>query len=125
MRIFISHGMGSDPVLFETVVEALKDRLYNCWRPDLLPGDLTAAQLQDAIATHDACVFVATERSVASEWCKAEVAAFWGRRKPVIVYLTEESLTKTLPPQFQGAFFARTLPEAIRALDTEWKRAMG
>ena len=117
--------MGSDQALFETVVQALQARLYNCWRPDLLPGKLTATQLQDVIALHDACVFVATKTSVASEWCKAEVAAFWGRFKLVVVYLTEESLKKNLPPQFQGAFFARTIPEVIRALDAEWKRAMG
>lgn len=56
------------------------------------------------------CVFVATRDSVASSWCGAELGAFWGAGKPVIIYIAEASLSEDeMPHQFRGHLFERRL----------------
>jgi hypothetical protein len=48
-------------------------------------------QLRQAVDESSVCVFVATQPSLKSSWCGAELGAFWGAGKPVIVYLAEAS----------------------------------
>ena len=56
------------------------------------------------------CVFIATYRSVRSSWCGAELGAFWGVGRPVIVYLADSSLREEeLPPIVQGDVWERRL----------------
>jgi hypothetical protein len=56
------------------------------------------------------CIFIATRKSVGSSWCGAELGAFWGAGKPIIVYLAEASLTDDELPQIvQGDVWERRI----------------
>jgi hypothetical protein len=83
-------------------------------------GQSLADQLREAIRICDACVFLATKRSVESRWCMAELGAFWGAGKRVIVFLADPEIHEAhLPVQFQGNLWsrdARKVLEAIQAL---------
>ena len=51
----------------------------------------------------EVCIFLATLRSVDSPWCLAEVGAFWGSGKKVLLFMADPDLTDAmLPPQFKG-----------------------
>ncbi len=77
--------------------------------------------LQTAIEECEVCVFLATKRSLDSRWCMAELGAFWGSKKNVIVYLADPDLLDVdLPPQFRGNLWtsdASKLIEAIKKSD--------
>lgn len=63
-------------------------------------GQSLADQL---VRTCEACVFLATKCSVDSAWCMAELGAFWGAGKQVIVSLAEAAVREAqLPVQFPG-----------------------
>ena len=56
------------------------------------------------------CIFVASKKSVESSWCGAELGAFWGAGKPILVYLAEASMPDELLPQIvQGDVWERRL----------------
>ena len=73
-------------------------------------------ELRDAILRCSSCIFIATSDSLESGWCQAEIGAFWGVARPVIVYLTDDGLTEDkLPKQFKGDKFASTIREVVVA----------
>jgi TIR domain len=86
-------------------------------------GQSLADQLRQAIRICDACVFLATKRSVASQWCMAELGAFWGAGKQVIIFLIDPEISEAqLPAQFQGNLStrdARRVLESIKALSAK------
>jgi hypothetical protein len=60
-------------------------------------------------------VFIATRTSVSSPWCSAELGAFWGAKKRVLIFLADDSLEDTdLPRQFQGHFLQRRIKGLIK-----------
>jgi len=66
-------------------------------------GDPLAGQLRKASQDCEVCIFLATRRSVDSPWCLAEVGAFWGSGKKVLLFMADPDLTDAmLPPQFKG-----------------------
>jgi hypothetical protein len=81
------------------------------------PGDPLADQLRDAINACEVCVFIATRRSIESPWCLAELGAFWGSGKKVLLFLVDPDLAEsTLPPQFKGNIRVTTAQELIKAV---------
>ncbi len=67
-------------------------------------GDSLSEQLQRAISECQMCVFIATRRSIESQWCLAEVGAFWGSGKNVTLFMVDPDLDDSvLPPQFKGS----------------------
>ena len=69
-----------------------------------------AEQLRESIRDCEACVFVATHNSVSSTWCAAELGAFWGAGKNVMIYVADSSLKdEQLPKQFAGWLLVRNL----------------
>ncbi len=110
MTVFISHSFDNKPE-FENVAEALDHRGVRYWRPDeIKSGDSLRDQLRQAVNQCSVCVFVATHPSVRSSWCGAELGAFWGAGRPVIVYLADSSLSEDdLPPIVQGDVWERRL----------------
>jgi CheY-like chemotaxis protein len=57
---------------------------------------------------------VATHKALKSSWCGAELGAFWGAGKPVIVYLAEASLEEgELPPIVQGDVWERRISRVV------------
>src|SRR5215510_9580235 len=77
---------------------------------EIKPGASLREQLRAAVERCDVCIFVATRDSIESSWCGAELGAFWGAGKPVIVYLAEASLAEDeLPPIVQGDVWERRI----------------
>ena len=80
-------------------------------------GRPLAEELRAAIDECDTCVFLATTRSLQSRWCLAELGAFWGAGKKVIVYLGDPEVNESaIPPQFQGNLWTANAEELVAAI---------
>ena len=110
MTVFISHSFENKPE-FENIADALLGKGVPFWNPsEIRPGASLREQLRSAVENCSLCVFVASRASVSSSWCGAELGAFWGAGKPIIVYIAEASLKEDeLPPIVQGDVWERRL----------------
>lgn len=110
MTAFLSHSFDNKPE-FENVAEALELRGVPFWNPaDIKPGASLREQLRSAVERCDVCIFIATRSAIESSWCGAELGAFWGAGKPIIVYLAEASLQDDdLPQVVQGDVWERKI----------------
>src|SRR5438045_2739790 len=110
MTVFVSHSLENKPE-FENVTDALNHRGVSYWNPsEIRPGASLREQLRAAVERCDVCICIATRKSVESSWCGAELGAFWGAGKPVIVYLAEASLNEDELPQIvQGDVWERRI----------------
>lgn len=110
MTAFISHSFENKPE-FENVTDALELRDVAFWNPaEIRPGASLREQLRAAVERCSLCIFVATRKSIGSSWCGAELGAFWGAGKPIVVYLAESSLTDDELPQIvQGDVWERRI----------------
>ncbi len=110
MPVFISHSFENRPE-FENVTDALELRGVSFWNPaEIRPGASLREQLRAAVEQCGVCIFIATRKSIGSSWCGAELGAFWGAGKPIIVYLAEASLTDDELPQIvQGDVWERRI----------------
>jgi CheY-like chemotaxis protein len=110
MTAFISHSFENKPE-FENVTDALDAKGVAFWNPaDIRSGASLREQLRSAVERCELCIFIATRKSVESSWCGAELGAFWGAGKPIIVYLAEASLTDDELPQIvQGDVWERRI----------------
>jgi Response regulator containing CheY-like receiver, AAA-type ATPase, and DNA-binding domains len=110
MAVFISHSFEAKPE-FDNIVDALVLAKVPYWNPsDVKPGSSLRDQLRGAVEQCSLCIFVATHHVKVSSWCGAELGAFWGAGKPIIVYLADPSLTeKDLPPIVQGDVWERRI----------------
>ena len=110
MLIFVSYAF-EDKAHFENITDALADAGLDYWKTsETRAGELLSKQLQDAISRAALCVFIATRHSVSSSWCGAELGAFWGSAKRVLIYIADDNLTEAeLPRQFQGHFLQRRI----------------
>ena len=112
MLVFVSYSF-EDENKFQNVAYALKIEGIEYWKSqEITAGHSLRDRLRAAIPSVPVCVLIATQRSLTSEWCLAEIGAFWGAGKPVIVYLAGDGLEETdVPKQFQGDKFATNTPE--------------
>jgi CheY-like chemotaxis protein len=110
MTAFVSHSFENKPE-FENVTEALQLREVAFWNPsEIRPGASLREQLRAAVERCSLCIFIATRYSVDSSWCGAELGAFWGAGKPIVVYLAEASLKEDELPQIvQGDVWERRI----------------
>lgn len=110
MKVFVSHDFDNKPE-FENVAEWLAQVDVPYWDPaEVRPGGSLRDQLRAAVAQCGVCIFVATHKSVESAWCGAELGAFCGAGKPIIVYVAEASLSEELlPPIVRGDVWDRKL----------------
>jgi hypothetical protein len=120
MSIFVSHSH-EDEAAYSNFCLALDGKNIKRWDQEtILPGRPLADQLREAIRICDACVFLATKRSVKSEWCMAELGAFWGAGKRVITFLADPEITKAqLPVQFEGNVPTRDARKVLEAIEAE------
>ena len=114
MKIFVSHDFENKPE-FENLTEWLSKDDVPYWDPlEVRPGRSLRDQLREAVEQCCACVFVATRKSVESSWCGAELGAFWGAGKPIIVYLAEASMAEDeLPPIVRGDVWERKISRIV------------
>lgn len=120
VSIFVSYSQ-KDEAFYTNFCLTLDGAGVERWdQQTLAVGQSLADQLREAIRVCDACVFLATKRSVESKWCMAELGAFWGAGKQVMVFLTDPDVSEAqLPVQFHGNFWtrdARRILESIQAL---------
>jgi hypothetical protein len=118
MSVFISHSF-QDKAEFDNVAEALEERGIVVWKPEeMMAGGLLSEKLRQSVVNAELCVFVATRHSVESNWCGAELGAFWGAQKPVIIYMAESSLGgEALPGQFKGHLFERRIRRVVDTVE--------
>lgn len=120
-HVFISH-CHEDKAAYSALCLALDHSGVLRWDvAKLAIGHPLADGLRDAIEKCDVCVFVATSRSLESRWCLAELGAFWGAGKRVILYLADPAVNESdLPPQFRGNLWtddAAKVVEAVKVSD--------
>lgn len=110
MSAFISHSFENKPE-FENITDALRLRDVPFWNPaEIKPGASLREQLRAAVERCHLCIFIATRKSIESSWCGAELGAFWGAGKPIIVYIAEPSLLdEDLPQIVQGDVWERRI----------------
>lgn len=118
MAVFISHSF-ADKDQFDNIADALDRNHVAYWRPgEMMPGAPLSDQLRDAIMRSELCIFIATKHSVDSGWCGAELGAFWGAGKRVLIYVADSSLKdEKLPRQFQGHFLERRISKIVEATE--------
>jgi hypothetical protein len=127
-RVFISHSH-DDKALYTSLCLALDGAgVLRLDVSKLALGQPLVEGLRTAIEECDLCVFLATARSLESRWCLAELGAFWGAEKKVIVYLADPAIDESaLPPQFRGNLWtanAAELVEGIKETDTSRVRSL-
>jgi CheY-like chemotaxis protein len=114
LAIFISHSFENKPE-FHNVADALAQAKVPYWNPDdVKPGSSLRDQLRQAVDECQVCIFIATHRALQSSWCGAELGAFWGAGKPIIVYIADSSLKEeNLPPIVQGNVWERRIAKVV------------
>lgn len=114
MTVFISHS-ARDEAIYSTLCLAFDAAAVPRWDVNTMTlGDSLSDQLRQAINDCHHCVFVATRQSIESQWCLAELGAFWGAGKTVILFLVDPDIDETaLPPQFRGSLVARNANRLI------------
>ncbi len=124
MKVFVSHAFG-DEARFDDLCHALENAQIPYWHPKKMRGGASLRdQLRKAIDTCDLCIFLATRNSVESDWCTAELGAFWGSPKKVIVYVADESFTDAdLPEQFKGDIWYRKIRDVVEEVKQTLKEA--
>jgi hypothetical protein len=117
MPTFISHSF-KDEAVYTAVCLAIDAAGVTRWDASTMsPGESLADQLRDAIRACEVCVFIATRRSIESPWCLAELGAFWGAGKKVLLFMADPDLGDSmLPPQFKGNLRVNTAQHLIQAL---------
>ena len=121
-QVFVSHSH-DDAAVYSSLCLALDASEVSRWDVSQMSlGKPLAEALRSAIEQCDTCVFLATTRSLESRWCLAELGAFWGAGKKVVMYLVDPNIHETdLPPQFRNNLWTRDalrLVEAIKETDS-------
>lgn len=115
MHAFISYAFG-DEAEHANLVDALAHAGVRQLNVSALPGLPLAEELRRHALSCGVCIFLCTTRSLASGWCQAELGAFWGMGKPVIVCIADPAIDPaTLPPQFKGLTWTKRYSDAARA----------
>jgi len=119
LRVFISHS-SDDGVAYERLRNSLQSAALDIWDVATLTGGVSLAdQLRLQIESCDACVFLVTSNSIASSWCRAELGAFWGAGKLVVIFLDDDSVLESqLPPELAGHYRVTTYEKVIETLAT-------
>jgi hypothetical protein len=115
-KIFISYPFES-----KDVAELLRDFLehrggieafWTDWE-EITPGQQIVERVQEGVRESFCCVLLLNSYSVKSTWCMAEVGAFWGANKPIIVYPIQPRCDA--PAFLQGLRRANSTDEVVRA----------
>jgi hypothetical protein len=115
VEVFISHSF-EDGDRFDDLCHALEKEKIEYWRPKKMRGgESLRDQLRNAIGRCELCIFLATSKSVQSSWCSAELGAFWGAQKKVVIYVADNSLSDDdIPKQFKGDIWHRKIRDVVQ-----------
>lgn len=106
--------------------DALQRRGVNVWvdKEQLTTGDAVTRSIQSAIQACVACVFLQSNSSLQRAWCAAELGAFWGAGKPVLIYNSEKgSDIRTLIPPLADIVASDSLTAVAEAAKNVMERA--
>lgn len=117
MKVFISHSF-EDSDKFDDLCFALERDGIPFWNPSQMPaGAPLRERLRMAIKECAVCVFIVTQNSLKSGWCQAEIGAFWGAGKPVVIYKPDTSVAEdSLPEQFKGDIYATAIRKVLHSV---------
>ena len=117
MPVFISHSQIDQPS-YSSLCLALDGANVARWDPtELSAGESLADQLRRAIVQCEVCIFLATAQSLDSRWCLAELGAFWGAGKKVIIYFADPKLNESeIPPQFHGTLWTKDAKQLLSSV---------
>jgi hypothetical protein len=120
MSVFISYDF-EDGAAHQILCLALEGLKIPYWDPKAMePGSSLRDQLKKAIANCDVCIFLATPRSIGSDWCAAEIGAFWGVGKRVIVFKADPSVDpEKVPPQLRDDLWTSDIREVLRVVQQD------
>src|SRR3712207_1276469 len=88
MTIFLSYARKDEEnPTFRTLQDLLARNRFDVWKDKekIRPGQFAFSLIHKAIDESICCVFYFSNQSCRSTWCAAEVAAFWGKGKPILV----------------------------------------
>ena len=103
MRLFISYSH-QDRSIVEDVVALLRKGGHEPWFDEkLVAGQDWKHKLEQEIGQSDAIVFMASPRSVQSEWCMWELSTATENSKPIVPVLLEKT---DLPPSLSKLHYA-------------------
>lgn len=114
LGVFISHAF-DNKAGFYNVADALEQAGVPFWNPDEVKSAASLRdQLRQAVLECSVCVFVATRAALESSWCGAELGAFWGAGKPIIVFAADASLKEEeLPGIVKGDVWEGRLRKVV------------
>lgn len=113
VQVFISHKH-EDEDEYQAVCQALDAKSIRHWSvANMVAGQSLREQLRSAILNSALCIFVGSARSLKSPWCMAELGAFWGSNKPVVILEAAGFSADLLPPQFLGDLRAITTQKMV------------
>ncbi len=120
MKVFISHS-SKDQDLYNELFRALRGDEHDAWDPKLMgAGEYLNPQILEAIQKSKICIFLATENSMESSWCAAELGAFWGAGKKIIAYAPNNNFDKDkLPPHLKEQLWVSSYQRLARNLSTD------
>jgi hypothetical protein len=115
MSVYISYDF-DDEGAYSLLCMALEGQNVSYWSPKTMKaGKSLKEQLRAGINACEVCIFLATPRSIESPWCAAEVGAFWGAGKRVILYKTDPTIDNAkIPPQLQEDLWTSDVKEVVR-----------
>jgi TIR domain/Domain of unknown function (DUF6430) len=117
-QIFVSH-CHEDQAAYTSLCLALDNSGVSRWDvSELSLGKSLAEGLRTAIEECDICVFLATSRSLKSQWCLAELGAFWGAGKRVLIFQADPNILESEhPPQFHGNLWTSDAKQLLKAIN--------
>ena len=110
--VFISYSSKSK-VIANLLKEHLRQKgIKAIWKDseEIVAGQSIVGRIQDGVAKSACCVFILNQYSLNSNWCMAEVGAFWGARKPVIIFPTDPACDS---PDFLHELKKADTPEEV------------
>ncbi len=115
MSVFISYSSKSRNyrILLENY---LKDHgVTSFWidEEEIRPGENISDRIKAGVGQCSCCVFLLNQHSLDSTWCMAEVGAFWGANKRIIVHPIDPRCN--VPPILEGILLAKNLEDVIKS----------
>ncbi len=125
MSVYISYSF-KDDAHHRLLCMALEGQKIPFWTPKSMQvGESLRDQLKAAIQSCDVCIFLATARSIESDWCAAEVGAFWGAGKRVIMYKADPDVDiSKIPPQLRDDLWTSDVYEVARVVQQDISAAL-
>jgi WD40 repeat protein len=105
--VFISYSRRGDTDLVDHLAAALAQRGQDAWvdRADIFPSSPWRPEIEQAVLEAHAMVFVVSPDSVASEYCRGELAMAAGVGKRIVPVLARDTPMESVPDDLAALHF--------------------